>query len=112
MMADTGVSAWRAAAAGATVLIAAAIGVITNLVTDQRSVTLAVALAALVAIGVLLQVVLSLDAPARWVGGTAAKVSQRARGSGQARIIQAGRDVILPPRSDDLGSRDRENPGP
>jgi hypothetical protein len=93
-------SRWRLVAVGATVVVSAATGVLTNLVTNKWSVALGVTLGALVVIGVLLQVVLagrgdlsgsgSGQTGRRWSG-----IRQRARASGRSMIIQSGRDVSL-----------------
>jgi peptidoglycan/LPS O-acetylase OafA/YrhL len=84
---------WRIAAAAASVVVSAAAGVVTNIVTDKWSVALAVLLGVLVVLGVVLQIVASAagdDGP----GGQVAKASRGAT------IIQAGRDVVRPSERD------------
>jgi hypothetical protein len=84
-------SGWRAAAGGATVVLSAAIGAVTNMVTGRWSTTLFVVLVALVVLGVVLQVAVTLTDTADAPGGPVL----RARASGRSRILQAGRDIDL-----------------
>ena len=59
-------SQWRLPAAGATVVVGAATGVVTNLITSRWSIGLGVGLGVLLVIGVILQVALATDnSPAR-----------------------------------------------
>ena len=84
-------SRWRAAAAGTTVVLGAAVGAVTNIVTGRWSVVLFVLLMTLVVFGVVLQVFVTMlegsDAP----GGPVLRV----RASGRSRVVQAGRDITL-----------------
>lgn len=93
-------SQWRLLAAGATVVVGAATGIITNLITSRSSIGLGVGLGVLLVIGVVLQVALAKgDNPTEAVDGDAGRfrrsVRQDARAGGHATIIQAGRDVTL-----------------
>jgi hypothetical protein len=93
-------SRWRLLAAGATVVVGAAIGLITNLITSRWSIGLGVGLGVLLVIGVILQVALARgDNPAEAANGDAGRfrrsVRQDARAGGHATVIQAGRDVTL-----------------
>ncbi len=85
----------RMVAAGLSVVVAAATGVVINLVTDRPTVALVAALGALVVLGVALAV-WSLWLGGRTSGpdtGAAARIRQRARATGSASVVQAGRDV-------------------
>jgi hypothetical protein len=91
-------SRWRLPAAGATVVVGAAIGVITNLITSRWSIGLGVGLGVLLVLGVILQVALAIgNDAAEAVDGDAGRVlpsvRQVARARGHATIIQAGGDV-------------------
>jgi hypothetical protein len=93
-------SQWRLPAAGATVVVGAATGVVTNLITSRWSIGLGVGLSVLLVIGVILQVALATgDSPPEAVEGDARRfrswVRQKARAGGHAAIIQAGGDVRL-----------------
>ena len=95
-------SRWRLPAAGATVIVGAATGVLTNLITSRWSIALAVGLGVLLVVGVVLQVALAAgDGRTRSDGGDGERsrpsIRQAARGRGRATIIQAGGDVIIPP---------------
>jgi uncharacterized membrane protein HdeD (DUF308 family) len=80
---------WRVAAAALSVVVSAAAGVVTNVVTDDGAAVLWVVLGVLVILGVALQIVVSVTDGS---GGGA----QVAKASGGATIVQAGRDVIGP----------------
>lgn len=91
---------WRSVAAGFSVVVAAATGVVTNLVTDRWSLTLIVSLGLLVLLGVALQMGLTL------FGGRnredresnvspVVRVQQRASARDNANVIQAGQDAYL-----------------
>jgi hypothetical protein len=100
-------SRWRLVAAGATVVVGAATGVITNLITTKWGAGLAVGLGVLLVIGVVLQVALATgDDPAEPGDGAAERsrpsVRQNARTRDRGTIIQAGGDVIL--RAGDVSS--------
>jgi hypothetical protein len=91
-------SGWRLPVAGATVIVGAATGVITNLITSRWSIGLGAGLGVLLVVGVVLQVALAAgDKPAEASGGDAGRirpsVRQDARARGRATIVQAGRDV-------------------
>lgn len=88
----------RSICAGATVVVGAAVGVITNVVTARWSVALAVGLGVLVVVGVALQVVLSV-AEGHASGGHGVRLRATARHGG--RVIQAGRDIQINPTSPD-----------
>jgi hypothetical protein len=95
-------SRWRLVAAGATVIVSAVTGVLTNVVTSRWNVALGATLGVLVVVGVVLQVVLTGGADNSSSEGCGAArspsgIRQRARAGGRATIIQAGRDVIIPP---------------
>ena len=95
-------SRWRLVAAGASVVVGAATGVITNLITTKSNIALAVGLGALLVIGVALQVALAAGDGSGEAGDGAVKhprpsVRQNARAHGHGTIIQAGGDVVLRP---------------
>lgn len=96
-------SRWRAAAAGMTVVLGAAIGVVTNIVTGRWSVALVVLLVVLVVFGVVLQVAVTLMEGS----GAPAGPVLRARASGRSRIVQAGRDITLHGDSGPSGDQTR-----
>jgi len=108
-------SRWRLVAAGATVVVGAATGVITNLITTKWSTGLAAGLGVLLVIGVALQVALVTgDDPAE-PGVDASERSrpsvwQSARARGRGATIQAGRDVIV--RPGDRSSSPGDGKGP
>jgi uncharacterized membrane protein YhiD involved in acid resistance len=79
----------RGWASGLSVVVAAAIGVVTNLVTNQWSLALAATLLLLIVSAVVIQVFPS-RAPAEPAPG------QHATASDNAVVIQAGRDVVNP----------------
>ncbi|GIF61987.1 hypothetical protein Ais01nite_00220 [Asanoa ishikariensis] len=89
-------SGWRAAAAGVSVALGAGVGVVTNVVTESWDVGLLVGLIALVVAAVVLQVLVSLlaDREGGPAGGT---IQLRAAAKGQSKIMQAGRDIVVPP---------------
>jgi hypothetical protein len=81
------------------VVLSAAIGAVTNIVTGRWSVALFVLLVVLVVVGVALQVVVTMMESSGAPGPVL-----RARASGGSRILQAGRDITLhgePGRSGD-----------
>lgn len=93
--------AMRAVAAGATVVVAAASGVVTNIATQEASWAWWVGLGALVIVGVLLQLLIGLldadrkvtasGAGAVAVGGSARKkITTRVKGVGAAGSSRAG----------------------
>ncbi len=93
--------AMRAVAAGATVVVAAASGVVTNIATQEPGWAWWVGLGVLVIIGVLLQVLISLldtgnkvtasGAGAVSIGGSAReKITTRVKGSGAAGSSRTG----------------------
>jgi uncharacterized membrane protein len=84
---------WRIAAAASSVVVSTAAGVVTNVVTDNWSVALAVLLGALVVVGVALQIVAS-------AAGDKAPERQVAKAGRGATIIQAGRDIVRSPERD------------
>jgi hypothetical protein len=91
---------WRASAAGATVVVGAAMGLVTNLITSKWTIALAVGLGVLLVVGVVLQVVLVAGEEPSESGGSADRASppairQDARGRGRSTIIQAGGDVTV-----------------
>lgn len=107
-------SGWRLGAAGGTVVVSVASGILVNLVTSKWSVTLAVALGVLVVVGVLLQLVVTRGDES--TGPTAdkatwflASIRQRARASGKATVVQAGGDVIYPTSDGSAHVSDRRN---
>jgi hypothetical protein len=115
MMSESG---WRLPAAGATVIVSAATGVLINLITSRWSIALGVSLAVLIVVGVLLQVMLTAgDQPGSDDGGSAHPrpgipwIRQRARARGRAVIIQAGGDVTVQPGSGRNSSGDGQDPG-
>ncbi|MFC7530853.1 hypothetical protein [Actinoplanes sp. GCM10030250] len=83
----------RILAASVSVLVSAAVGVVTNVVTSNWNVVLLTVLGALVVLGVVLQVVVSRSEEPGRTGGLTARASR----GGQ--VVQAGRDVILPGRT-------------
>ena len=93
-------SRWRLLASGATVVVGAATGVVTNLITSRWGIGLAAGLGVLLVIGVILQVALaSSDSPAesadRIARPSRPSVRQDGRARGRSMIIQAGGDVTL-----------------
>src|SRR5215831_2433301 len=84
-------SRWRLPAAGATVIVGAATGILINLITSRWSIALAAGLGVLLVIGVLLQLMIS-GADDRVGSGGGENVSsrpriwQRARAGGRATI--------------------------
>jgi hypothetical protein len=109
---------WRLPAAGATVIVSAATGVLINLITSRWSLALGVGLAVLLVIGVILQVMLTAgDDRAGPADGDSAHsrpgipgIRQTARARGSATIIQAGGDVIFPPGSGGASAGDGQDP--
>lgn len=90
-------SRWRLVAAGATVVVGAATGVITNLITTKWDTGLAVGLGVLLVIGVTLQVALAADDDRAGRADGAGQrlrptLRQNARARGRGTTIQAGRD--------------------
>lgn len=112
-------SRWRLPAAGATVIVSAATGVLINFITSRWSLALGVGLAVLLVIGVMLQVMLTAgDDRAGPADGESARsqpgspgIRQTARARGTAAIIQAGGDVIVPPASGRTSPGDGQDPG-
>jgi hypothetical protein len=96
-------SRWRLPAVGATVVVSAATGILTNLITSDWSISLGVGLGALLVIGVVLQVALAAgDDPAGSADGEdharlVPWLRQTANARGRATIVQAGGNVIIPP---------------
>ena len=95
-------SRWRLVAAGATVIVSAVTGVLTNVVTSRWNVALGATLGVMVVVGVVLQVVLAggddnFSSGGRDAARSSSGIRQRARAGGNATIIQSGRDVIIPP---------------
>lgn len=88
-------SQWRLLAAGATVVVGAATGIITNLITSRWSIGLSVGLGVLLVIGVILQVALAKGDDETDAGRFGRSVRQDARARGHATIIQAGRDATV-----------------
>jgi hypothetical protein len=88
-------SRWRLLAAGATVVVGAATGIITNLITSRWSIGLGVGLGVLLVIGVILQVALAKGDNPTDAGWFWRSVRQDARAGDHATIIQAGRDATL-----------------
>jgi hypothetical protein len=86
---------WRILAAAFSAFVSAAVGVVTNVVTSSWSITLLALLGALVLLNVVLQIAVT------GADGTPAAGAQVAKASGRARIVQAGRDVVLTRRSVD-----------
>lgn len=78
--------------AGGSVVVAAAVGVVTNLVTSHRSIGLGAALIVLVGLGVMF--VLAGGRPTST--GAGVTVTQRVTASGDSIVVQAGRDVRAP----------------
>src|SRR5215472_1999080 len=108
-------SRWRLLAAGATVVVGAATGVITNLITSRWSIALAVGLGVLLVIGVVLQVALAAGDDGAGSGGGDGKrsrlfIRQTARARDRATVIQAGRDVTIRPGRRSSSSADRQEP--
>ena len=110
-------SRWRLVAAGATVVVGAATGVATNLITTKWNIALAVGLGALLVIGVVLQVALAAgDGSAEAGDGDGAvkhsrpSVRQNARAHDRGTIIQAGGDVVLRPGDGASSSGDGKVP--
>lgn len=105
-------SRWRVLAAGGTVIVGAATGVLTNLITSKWSIALAVGLGVLLAIGVALQVVLSAGDDGAVSGGDEKRSSpfirQAARARSRATIIQAGGNVTISPSRG--STSDRQEP--
>ncbi|WP_216898395.1 hypothetical protein [Nocardia alni] len=89
----------RGIAAGATVVIAAAVNVATGVLTQHWAIAWWAATAALVVVGAGLQAWLTIaDRTKNEVGGdshAAATVQQRVTASGYARVNQAGRDLTI-----------------
>jgi hypothetical protein len=109
-------SRWRVLAAGATVIVGAATGVLINLITARWSNALGVGLGVLVVIGVLLQVMVAnpddrFGSADSGLSRSATVTKQKARASGRASIIQAGGDVIMPHRADRSSADDQEPDG-
>lgn len=94
-------SRWRFAAAGATVVVGAATGVLTNLITSRWSIALAVGMGVLLVVGVVLQVMLTADEDGTRAGGDDRRsrfsTRQVARARDRATVIQAGGDVTISP---------------
>lgn len=93
---------WRLPAAGATVIVGAATGVLTNLITSRWSIALAAGLGVLLVIGVVLQVALTAgDDGAVSDGGDEKRsllfIRQAVRARSRATVIQAGGDVTISP---------------
>lgn len=108
-------SRWRLPAAGATVIVGAATGVLINLITSRWSIAVGAGLGVLLVIGVLLQVMLAAaDDRAGSADGEGARsrrgIWQAARARGRSTIIQAGGDVIVP-RGGGPSSADGQEPG-
>lgn len=89
----------RILAAALSVLVSAAVGVVTNVVTSDWNVVLIAVLGVLVALGIALQVVVSRSEEAGRTG------SQIARASRGGHVVQAGRDVVMP-RSEERDAGD------
>ena len=111
-------SRWRLPAAGATVIVSAATGVLINLITSRWSIALGVSLAVLLVIGVMLQVMLTAGDQGGHADGDSGHpqagipgIRQMARARGRAVIIQAGGDVTVQPRSAGPSTGDRQDPG-
>jgi hypothetical protein len=86
--------------AGATVIVGAATGVLTNLITSRWSIAVAVGLGVLLVIGVLLQVTLATgdDRAGSTDSGNEQSlpiIRQAGRARGRGTVIQAGGDVNL-----------------
>lgn len=82
--------------AGATIVVGAAVGLITNVITARWSVSLAVGLGVLVVVGVALQVILTVtERPDSDSRGT--RLRATAWRGGQ--VIQAGRDIRITRRA-------------
>jgi hypothetical protein len=108
-------SRWRVLAAGATVIVGTATGVLTNLITSRWSIALAVGLGVLLVIGVALQVVLSPGDDGAVSGSGDGKrslpfIRQAARARSRATIIQAGGNVTISPSRGSSSPADRQEP--
>lgn len=100
-------SRWRLPVAGATVVVGAATGIVTNLITSKWSVSLAVGLGVLLVLGVALQVALAAGDGGDGKNGDdgdGARVRLTARARGQSTVIQAGRDVYHAGRDMTIGA--------
>lgn len=89
-------------------MVGAATGLVTNLITSEWTIALAVGLGVLLVIGVVLQVALVAGEEPAGSAGSAdgsspSAIRQDARGRGRSTIIQAGGDVTV---------RHGEEPGP
>jgi hypothetical protein len=94
------VRVWRGVAAGLSAVVAAATGVVTNLVTNQWSLALVVAFGLLVLLGVGFQAGLTMIGSSSFGGGDSEtsdkrmeSTAQRATASDSSVVIQAGRDA-------------------
>ncbi len=83
----------RGVAAGLTVVVAAATGVVTNLVTNRWNLASVVALVLLIVLGAIVQIVLTVAD--RRNPESSGGPSQRATARSGATVIQAGRDVRI-----------------
>lgn len=106
---------WRLPAAGATVIVGAATGVLTNLITSRWSIALAVGLGVLLVIGVALQVALTAGDDGAVPGGGVEKrsslfIRQAARARNRATVIQAGGNVTMPPSRGSSSPADGQEP--
>jgi len=104
---------WRLTAAGATVIVGAATGILTNLITSRWSIALAVGLGVLLVIGVVLQVALAAGHDGAVSDGGDEKrsrlfIRQAARARDRATVIQAGRDVTIGPGHGASSPADRQ----